>query len=462
LTHFALDRGNVGGYLGVPLLVWALPAVILTLWGGVRLIRDALGRKPYAITVLALFALPLLLFAVVLAFAPLYEARYTVVAFPAWILVLAYPFGEKQATSKRPRPSTLLGWSLVVGVLIVSTAVLLQPKHGQFSGDPVKEEWRAAIGQLAGAELHPDDMLILHPYYTLPLWEYYASRVTPDKLQAPVVFDDFGQGSCVERYKDNPAQIRECFRVNYERPFNEAAFGKKRALLLIAPDHARTIDPPKTLEDLRLEAEQAGLEPQTKPDDYGWVGLRFQFAKEQGTWPCGGQTFVGLETKCVSFPETYDAAGGGRSPEPNQVLEATFGGEIKLRGYSLDLFGGNIQRGGTLPITLYWEAAAPPTHKYRMFLHLCRDCEVPPLAQNDDWPLHGYDPAGNTTTWGVGDPVHDERVLPLPAALEPGRYTLLLGIYPEGNPAQEARLPVVGAGEIIGETRLVLSQIEIK
>ena len=48
-----------------------------------------------------------------------------------------------------------------------------------------------------------------------------------------------------------------------------------------------------------------------------------------------------------------------------------------------------------------------------------------------------------------------------PADLPPGRYTLLLGVYPAGDPAESARLPVIGAARSIGGTRLVLGEIQI-
>jgi hypothetical protein len=97
-----------------------------------------------------------------------------------------------------------------------------------------------------------------------------------------------------------------------------------------------------------------------------------------------------------------------------------------------------------------------------MFLHLCRDCTVPPLANNDRAPLNGYAPAGRTTTWQVGDPVHDERTLRLPVDLQPGRYTVLLGVYPLGNPAASARLQASSREtEVLDGTRVVLFEIEV-
>ena len=433
LAHFSLDRGDIHGTFGLPLPVWGLPCAVLTMWGGVLVLRDAARRHPPAIALLCMFGVPLALFAAALAFRPVYEARYASVAFPAWVLVLAYPFQEGRTKNREQRPKEISFLFFVVcSLFFVNAAVLLQPKHGLFSGAPVKEQWREAIAELA-ARVHPDDLVILHPYYVEPMWSYYAPRVTPDPLPQPTTFPIFGAGALSSR--DNEAVRRAA-----EPDFLRAAHGKKRALLLIAPDHAITVDPP--------------IAP---GDRYGWVGLRFEYSAHERSWSCGVLKFVGVELLCQSYPEVR---GLDTPPEPAIHLEATFGGELRLRGY--DLAGGVARPGGTLPITLYWEAVAKPTRDYAMFLHLCRDCSIPPLAQDDGPPLGGdYSDPGRTTTWRLHDPVHDERAICLPASLTPGQYTLLLGVYPRGNPSAEARLPVVSAAPVLGRTRLILGQVTI-
>jgi len=478
LAHFSLDRGDLGGYLGIPLLVWALPSLALTLWGLGLLTRDALRGLSAARALLGLLAVPLALFALALALAPNFEPRYVAVAFPAWLLTLAYPFAGLQAVGATSasgqeravslpfvfRPPSFVGGGLalcLLGALAVNAAALLQPQHGLFSGAPVKEEWRAAVRDLAD-QIQPDDLLVLHPYYALPLWDYYAPRVTPDPLPRPVLFTDFSQGFCAEQFRTRP-EIRDCFRRQNERQFLEKAYGVKRAWLLIAPEHAATIDRPKTLDDLRAEL-RPGEPPPAEPDRYGWIGLRFQFP--QRTWPCGGETLVGVELKCQSYPSFFGMSGPASNPEPAVRLEARFGGELLLRGYTILPPGGALRGGGTLPITLYWTSLRLPTRNYRMFLHLCRDCSAPPLAQNDRPPLNGYEPAGLTTWWEIADPVHDERGVPLRdsagAPLPPGRYTLLLGVYPLDSRDGEARLPVQSGAPVQDGNRLVLGEVDIR
>jgi mannosyltransferase len=473
LAHFALDRGNIGGWLGLPLLVWALPALVLTAWGLLLLARDARYGSQAAIVLVGMLLAPLLLFSITLGFAHLFESRYVTVAFPAWVLTLSYPFTRRPTDDESPvigtdeqigTPSSVHRLSSIFAaltlslVLLVNTVVLLQPQHGLFSGAAVKEQWREGVAEIAG-RAHPDDLIILHPYYVQPMWDYYAPRVTPDPLPKLVTFDLLGQGYCRDVARDDQVSLVECYRRNYEEAFDRAAYGRKRMLMLIAPDHARTIDPPLTAAELREKGYPASAD-----DKYGFLGLRFQYAKEQRTWPCGGSgdALIGVEAMCVEFPSFYREVGPESIPHPPLPLEATFGDELRLRGYGLDLLGGQARPGGALPVTLYWEAASKPTRNYQMFLHLCGDCNVPPLASDDDAPpLHGYAPAGRTTTWIVGDPVHDERSLRLPDTVAPGRYTLLLGVYPEGDASEAARLPVLSNGQVLGGTRLVLGQVTV-
>jgi hypothetical protein len=477
LARFSLDRwpGEVEGYLGLPAALWLLPFALLALWGLALLARDAAGGSSAAAAVLCLLLVPLGLYAVTLALAPVFQARYAAVAFPAWALALCYPLlrdqgaktkeqsSETHAMSFRPliRGLSPFAFGLWLFALLAGVLALVQPGRGLFSGDPVKEQWREAVAELA-ARTHPDDLTIVQPYYVLPLYDYYAPRVTPDPLPRPVTFPIFAEGDTGGASGATRAQLLEHVKRRYDPFFNQAARGAKRALLLIAPDHAATVDPPKTLAELTAEWERAGARPEERPteaDTYGWLGLRFQYP--QRSWPCGGAEFLGVALMCQSFPETFNAGGGGEVPEPTAQLPAVFGGELRLRGYTIAPHGDALRPGGALPVTLFWEATAPPTRRYRMFLHLCRDCEMPPVAATDGPPLYGYPPAGDTTTWLAGDPVHDERTLALPRDLPPGRYTLLLGVYPEDQPTIEARLPVTANAPALPSGRLVLAELVV-
>ena len=447
-AHFSLDRwpGDLDGYLWLPTFAWFLPWAVLTLWGVALLCRDALDGRISAGAIVALLVAPVGLFAIVHTLVPVYEARYVAPAFPAWLVALVYPILEQRdgkdsmPMSSRRMLSDALAPILLVLSLTTGVATLLQPEKGLFSGDPVKEQWREAVTALA-LRAHPDDLVLLHPHYVEPMYAYYAPRVTPDPLPQPITFPVFAEGDVCGIVNPTRQQMLECIRRRFEPFFNEQATGKKRALLLIAPDHARTVDPPPL-----------------PIDRFGWVGLRFQYP--QRTWPCGGTEFVGVLLMCQSFPETFNAGGPGTIPQPDTALDATFGHELRLRGFTLALHGGAARAGGSLPVTLYWEAVVPPTRDYRIFLHLCRNCDMPPVALDDGPPLGGYAPAGMTTTWRIGDPVHDERSLPLPHTLPPGRYTLVLGVY-SGDGAPASRLPIVTRAPTLPDNRLVIGSIDV-
>lgn len=469
-ARFSLDRwpAELDGYLGMPGLAWLLPFVALAVWGLLLLLRHVAAGHRGAPVVLSLAVVPLALFAIVHTLAPIYESRYAAPAFPAWVLTLVYPLlvggkrraasgsgedkqrgrGEEERAGKTNSASassviahrSSLALMLLALVCLASVVSLVQPGKGLFSGAPVKEQWREAVAALA-ARVHPDDLALLHPYYVEPLYAYYAPRVTPDPLPRPVTFPIFAEGDTCGITNPTRQQMLECIRRRFEPFFNQQAEGHKRALLLIAPDHARVVDPPPL--------------PQ---DRFGWVGLRFQYP--QRTWPCGGAEFVGVMLMCQSYPETFSAGGAGTIPQPDVPLDAIFGGELRLRGYSLALHGNAARPGGALPVTLYWAAIAAPTRDYRVFLHLCRDCDVPPVANDDGPPLGGYAPAGLTSTWRIGDPVHDERALALPRDLAPGRYTLVMGVY-SGDGAPETRLPIAGTTPVLTNNRLVLGTVEV-
>lgn len=430
-TQFSLRR-----WPGEAPTVAFLPALLLSILGIGFALYDAVRRYAPAMVLLCACILPLALFLASSMLLPAFEVRYAMSAFPAWLLLLIYPLVRARTTQVLPPPTVPAIWLLVLLVLAANLFSLLQPAKGQFSGAPIKEQWREAVHNLA-LRVHPDDLVVVHPYYVLPLYTYYQ-RVTPDPLPPPTTFPVFAQGYFEQT---SPDVAQEAVRRVYEPLFREAAHGKKRSLLLIAPDHAATVDPPVAASDR-----------------FGWVGLRYAF--EQRTWPCGGAEFVGVLVMCQSYPELF---GIKRAiPEPQTPLEASFGGQLRLRGYTILPAGGQLRPGGTLPITLYWAAERTPTQDYRMFLHLCRDCESPPDADQDGPPLGGYGEAGRTTTWRIGDPVHDERSIALPPDLPPGRYTLLLGVSPPDDPAAEARLPISSRAPTLAHNRLVLAEVEIQ
>lgn len=418
-VRFAVDR-----WPGDAPWWWLLPWLALAGWGLWRAALDLGGpRRQAAAALLGLFGVPLALFLAQLVFTRIYEARYLIIIFPAWILLLTYPLASLP-TSSVSRNVLLTLLALAVGT---AGPALFQPVKGLFSGDPVKEQYREAIRELA-IRVHPDDAVVIHPGYIRPLYDYYMGRFLVDPAPKPLTFDNFWRGPTTYG------------RREWERERRERLTGFTRSFLLIAPDHARTVDVP------------------LPGDEYGWVGLFWAYSREQRTWPCGIWRYNGVHLLCQEAPEPYYTR---ETLRPTTAANAVFGGNLRLLGYTLKAttaHGPGVYRaGGNIPISLFWDVNEMPTMDYSFFLHLCRDCEIPPAAGDDGPPLEGYLP---TSTWLPGKPARDDRTIHLPADLAPGRYTLLVGVFDPRDPTPAGRLPLVGAPDL-GAGRLGLGTVEV-
>lgn len=436
VTRFLFDRRWADQVFGVPVWLWIVPCLVLLCIGSAVMFKQARTHKLAAIQLLLFAYVPVLIIGLSYGSTPFFDARYSVMSLPAW-LVLSVHGADWAVRNIRLRNrlyrEVRIGRIILALVIVAHGVSLFEPVRGIFSGSPVKEEWRTVMQELA-QRVTRDDVVVLHPAYTMPLYRYYR-RVTPDPLPKPVVFAHFSDG-----YRGSSVDTsvqREYQRRVFESDFNRAAMGKHRALLLIAPDHAAQIDPP-----IRADSP------------YGWVGLYFQYP--QRSWPCGGVDRYGVALMCQSFPSLF---GMPTVPEPDKEIDALFGDSMHLRGVTVRPLGTFYMAGGSIPITLFWDAKTKPARDYRMFVHLCQVCNKPPIAQHDGPPLMGYGEAGRTTTWQIADPVHDERAIHIPESIEPGNYALIVGVYdPDG-----VRVPITESknGGVIGADRLIVATIRI-
>ena len=124
---------------------------------------------------------------------------------------------------------------------------------------------------------------------------------------------------------------------------------------------------------------------------------------------------------------------------PNR-LDAEFGEQIKLVGYSIT--ESEIEPGGEVHLTFYWQALQTPAKDYSVFVHFTDEIGII-QAQRDSYPASGSLP---TSDWQAGDIYADEHLVQIPpAAPAPASYQLDVGLYDfDAN----VRLPV-GDGDTL-------------
>jgi uncharacterized membrane protein len=113
-----------------------------------------------------------------------------------------------------------------------------------------------------------------------------------------------------------------------------------------------------------------------------------------------------------------------------------------------------VKAGGTLPITLYWQAEGPTSTSYTTFVHLVNE-QGALVAQSDSIPGKGTLPS---TAWAPGEVIPDPRLISLPTDMPQGIYTLLAGLYDATN---GRRLSVTDGKADAKDNAIVIERIQI-
>ena len=102
---------------------------------------------------------------------------------------------------------------------------------------------------------------------------------------------------------------------------------------------------------------------------------------------------------------------------------ATFGGQMRLLGHAIE--PGEIRPGGSLTVTLGWEAVGPIAADYSV-VTILKGRDGQPVEQNQ----RGLGGGGEgTAAWEAGRWVFRTSSLDLKRSLQPGEYTLAVGLY---------------------------------
>jgi len=152
---------------------------------------------------------------------------------------------------------------------------------------------------------------------------------------------------------------------------------------------------------------------------------------------------------------TVEVKGRERSftlPPIEHPSEFRLGEVVRLLGY--DLEPTEVESGGSVHLTLYWQALSTIETSYTVFIHLL-DEEGDLRGQRDSVPGGGSLP---TTGWMAGEVITDRYDISIASDAPPGRYRLLVGMY---EPIGGKRLPVYdGAGNQVGDGA-TLQEVEV-
>jgi hypothetical protein len=128
-----------------------------------------------------------------------------------------------------------------------------------------------------------------------------------------------------------------------------------------------------------------------------------------------------------------------RSARGSHSIDANLGGLVRLIGYDI-----NTRRawpGGRVSVTLYWQAQAPISEDYHVFVHMEGDEKTgsrPGIwGQADGRPVCWTYP---TYDWRPGQIIADQHAITVNPDTSPGNYPILIGMY---RPDTGARLDVL-------------------
>ncbi len=164
--------------------------------------------------------------------------------------------------------------------------------------------------------------------------------------------------------------------------------------------------------------------------------------------------FQPLATLSVIAPERLFTA----PTDIQHPLRANLADKVAFLGYDLDKT--TVKPGGTLHLTLYWQAPLRLQQEmetsYTVFTHLV-DAQNRTWGQKDNLPMRGAHP---TTSWLPGEVVVDEYEIIVDAAAPAGEYQIEVGMY---DLETMQRLPAFDEqGEPLPGDRILLSKVQVQ
>ncbi len=140
-------------------------------------------------------------------------------------------------------------------------------------------------------------------------------------------------------------------------------------------------------------------------------------------------------------------------PDTYTPVEANFGNQVKLLGYSLPTR--RVEPGGGLPLTLYWQSLAPVLGDYVVF-DVLLDEQQQVYGGYDRLPREYY----STILWAEGEVVEDGFGVPVRPDAPPGVYHLHVGLYSLAS-GEPVSLPLLQDGQVTEATSVVIGPLKV-
>jgi hypothetical protein len=139
-------------------------------------------------------------------------------------------------------------------------------------------------------------------------------------------------------------------------------------------------------------------------------------------------------------------------------LNVDFGAGIRLLGYDIETE--TPHPGGTVRLTLYWQAQTPVERRYKVFTHLLGDV-YNAETENFLWGQQDNEPVNNsrpTSSWRPGEVIVDSYAIPISQQAPAGRYRIEIGLY---EPVTGERLPLVDKVGTAVADHLILTDVSV-
>ena len=352
----------------------------------------------------------------------------------------------------------LVGWMVgSLGLLLVYTplqfkhAVVLLPPMALTIGVAAGEVWRRWDGRSAGAR---PPWLLLAIGVALTGW-YVASLPRILDLDRRLI-----AGMPESRPESFDGEIRLLAGITGPSDFiivdePSVAFGSRRLVPPSLVDTSMVRIRSRSLDADDVIAAAAQYHVQTlflfsdglrslKPFSE-WVDREF-VAIEISDRPNGKQRAVYLHRDA-----DRDAARSLLERGLDRTGGATFGGQLRLLGHGLE--PGEIRPGGSVTVRLGWQAVGPVSADYSV-VTILKDRAGQTVEQNQ----RGLGGGGEgTSAWETGRWVFRTSSLDLKRSVQPGAYTLAVGLYDS-----KARKLVPLDGTAPGEETVTLGTIQVR